>query len=74
MARFTLRDGAGGLPPPHDTHAYQANGALNDTQQASVFTERAAARGYDHKRSQLVAEQAHDPGRRTQCSPVNTGL
>jgi hypothetical protein len=47
MATFTLRDGAGGLPPPHDTHAYEANVAPNDTQQASVFTERAAARGYD---------------------------
>lgn len=45
-----------------------------DTQPSHTLTDRRDAHGYDHKRPAQAAESAVTSGRRTQCSPVDTGL
>jgi len=45
-----------------------------DTQQTRAFARRHRAHGYDHKRPLTAVEMRMNTGRRTQCSPVNTGL
>ena len=45
-----------------------------DTQHTPTFAWRCDARGYDHTHRPLASRHGRDPGRRTQCSPVITGL